>query len=203
MTGFSKEEKAVVGINLRLVDTETGEVIDTAEARGESSRSSKDFSAVLGGAGAGTYGAAPTRVQVFGPNVPLPNTRLQNVNAESSGSSTTSTSYVDVTAASLSITPSSAANAVRVQASAWVQAPAAATFNTGALAQLTDGANTVLDDVTNFGHSSPSGSGGTGHEGRTFFQKWHLPNSGAAVTYKLRHRASGGGAGGIGGRDAG
>ena len=35
---FNKEEKAVVGINLRLVDTETGEVIETAEARGESSR---------------------------------------------------------------------------------------------------------------------------------------------------------------------
>lgn len=53
VTGFSKEEKAVVGINLRLVDTETGEVIETAEARGESSRSSKDFSGVFGGAGAG------------------------------------------------------------------------------------------------------------------------------------------------------
>ena len=53
VTGFSKEEKAVVGITLRLVDTETGEVIETAEARGESSRSSKDFSGLLGGAGAG------------------------------------------------------------------------------------------------------------------------------------------------------
>jgi len=37
---LNKEEKAVVGINLRLVDTETGEVIETAEARGESSRKS-------------------------------------------------------------------------------------------------------------------------------------------------------------------
>ncbi|MGQ0749765.1 MAG: hypothetical protein ACT4PS_04455, partial [Betaproteobacteria bacterium] len=142
---------------------------------------------------AGTYAAAPTRAQVFGPGVPLPNTRVQNVHAESGGSSTTSTSYVDVTNATLSITPSSAANAVRVQASAWVQAPNVASFNTGVLTQLTDGANAVLDDVANFGHASPSGAGGTGHEGRTFFQKWHLPNTGAAVTYKLRHRASGGG----------
>jgi curli biogenesis system outer membrane secretion channel CsgG len=58
VTGFSKEEKAVVGINLRLVDTETGEVIETAEARGESSRSSKDFSGVFGGAGAGAGAVA-------------------------------------------------------------------------------------------------------------------------------------------------
>jgi curli biogenesis system outer membrane secretion channel CsgG len=58
VTGFSKEEKAVVGITLRLVDTETGEVIETAEARGESSRTSKDFSGVLGGAGAGVGAVA-------------------------------------------------------------------------------------------------------------------------------------------------
>jgi curli biogenesis system outer membrane secretion channel CsgG len=68
VTGFSKEEKAVVGINLRLVDTETGEVIETAEARGESSRSSKDFSGILGGAGAGTYGAAGGGVSMTSSN---------------------------------------------------------------------------------------------------------------------------------------
>jgi curli biogenesis system outer membrane secretion channel CsgG len=45
---FSKEERAVVGINLRIVDTETGEVIETAEARGESTRKSKDWGALLG-----------------------------------------------------------------------------------------------------------------------------------------------------------
>jgi curli biogenesis system outer membrane secretion channel CsgG len=50
---MNKEEKAVVGINLRLVDTETGEVIETAEARGESSRKSKDYAGVLGVSGAG------------------------------------------------------------------------------------------------------------------------------------------------------
>jgi curli biogenesis system outer membrane secretion channel CsgG len=49
---MKKEEKAVVGINLRLVDAETGEVIETAEARGESSRTSKDYAGVLGAAGA-------------------------------------------------------------------------------------------------------------------------------------------------------
>ena len=50
---MNKEEKAVVGINLRLVDAETGEVIETAEARGESSRKSKDYAGVLGVKGGG------------------------------------------------------------------------------------------------------------------------------------------------------
>jgi curli biogenesis system outer membrane secretion channel CsgG len=55
---MNKEEKAVVGINLRIVDAETGEVIETAEARGESSRSSKDYAGVLGVRGAGAVGGS-------------------------------------------------------------------------------------------------------------------------------------------------
>lgn len=55
---MNKEEKAVVGINLRLVDAETGEQIETAEARGESSRSSKDYAGVLGIKGAAVGGAS-------------------------------------------------------------------------------------------------------------------------------------------------
>jgi curli biogenesis system outer membrane secretion channel CsgG len=68
LVAFNKEEKAIVGINLRLVDTETGEVIETAEARGESSRSSKDYAGVLGGAGAGAYGAAGGGVSMTSSN---------------------------------------------------------------------------------------------------------------------------------------
>jgi curli biogenesis system outer membrane secretion channel CsgG len=55
---MEKSEKAVVGINLRIVDAETGEVIETAEARGESSRSSKDYAGLLGGKGAAVGGAS-------------------------------------------------------------------------------------------------------------------------------------------------
>ena len=54
---FNKSEKAVVGINMRLVDAETGEVIETAEARGESSRSSKDYAGLLGVKAVGVVGA--------------------------------------------------------------------------------------------------------------------------------------------------
>ncbi len=56
---FSKEEKAVVAINFRIVDAETGEVIETGEARGESLRKSKDWSVVLGSSNtAGGAGAS-------------------------------------------------------------------------------------------------------------------------------------------------
>jgi len=45
---MNKEDKAVVGINLQLVDAQTLEVLETAEARGESSRKSKDYAGLLG-----------------------------------------------------------------------------------------------------------------------------------------------------------
>jgi curli biogenesis system outer membrane secretion channel CsgG len=55
---LNKEEKAVVGITYRIVDAETGEILDTGEARGESSRKSKDWGAFLAknGTGAGIQG---------------------------------------------------------------------------------------------------------------------------------------------------
>jgi curli biogenesis system outer membrane secretion channel CsgG len=55
---FNRTEKAVVGINLRLVDAETGEVIETAEAKGESSRSSKDYAGLLGVKAVGVVAAS-------------------------------------------------------------------------------------------------------------------------------------------------
>ncbi len=49
---FSKEEKAVVAFALRIVDTETAEVLETAEAKGESSRSSKSWASFTSDGGA-------------------------------------------------------------------------------------------------------------------------------------------------------
>jgi curli biogenesis system outer membrane secretion channel CsgG len=43
-----RNEKVVVGINLRVVDPQTGEVLETAEARGESSRRSTEGGRELG-----------------------------------------------------------------------------------------------------------------------------------------------------------
>jgi curli biogenesis system outer membrane secretion channel CsgG len=57
VASMDREEKAVVGINLRLVDAETGEQIDAAEARGESSRKSRDYAGALGVKGAAASGS--------------------------------------------------------------------------------------------------------------------------------------------------
>src|SRR5262249_13369875 len=55
--GLKKDEKAVVQINLRIVDAETGEGLETSEGRGESSRPRKDYAVLLGARSGGT-GAA-------------------------------------------------------------------------------------------------------------------------------------------------
>lgn len=51
-----KEEKAVVVIAYRIVDSETSEVIETGEARGESKRESKGFGGLLAGTGGAVAG---------------------------------------------------------------------------------------------------------------------------------------------------
>ena len=51
-----KEEKAVVVIAYRIVDSETSEVIETGEARGESTRESKGFGGLLAASGVAAAG---------------------------------------------------------------------------------------------------------------------------------------------------
>jgi curli biogenesis system outer membrane secretion channel CsgG len=55
--GYKQDNKAVVVLAYRLVDTETSEVVASGEARGESKRSSKGFGAALLTGGAGLGGA--------------------------------------------------------------------------------------------------------------------------------------------------
>ncbi len=50
-------DKAVVAINLRIVDAETGETLDAAEARGESTRTSTNWAGMASGWKYGTGGA--------------------------------------------------------------------------------------------------------------------------------------------------
>ena len=51
-----KEEKAIVVIAYRIVDSETSEVIETGEARGESKRESKGFGGLLAASGVAAAG---------------------------------------------------------------------------------------------------------------------------------------------------
>jgi hypothetical protein len=64
---------------------------------------------------AGTWDTAPTRTQLFGPQVPLPGQVIQSRFASLAGASVTSASYVDVTNTTLAITQQAAPNLVRVR----------------------------------------------------------------------------------------
>lgn len=65
----SKEEKAVVSINFRLVDAESSEVIATGEARGESARKSKGFALAGYGARGGGAGGIDMTSANFGETI--------------------------------------------------------------------------------------------------------------------------------------
>jgi len=62
-------DKAVVVINLRLVDAETGEVIDAEEARGESTRTSTNWGAVAGSWRGGAGGNSDMTSSNFGATI--------------------------------------------------------------------------------------------------------------------------------------
>jgi curli biogenesis system outer membrane secretion channel CsgG len=62
-------DKAVVVINLRLVDAETGEVIDSEEARGESTRTSTNWGAVAGTWRGGAGGNSDMTSSNFGETI--------------------------------------------------------------------------------------------------------------------------------------
>lgn len=64
-----KEEKAVVVIAYRIVDSETGEVIETGEARGESKRESKGFGGLLTASGVAAAGGVDMASSNFGQTI--------------------------------------------------------------------------------------------------------------------------------------
>lgn len=139
---------------------------------------------------AGTWSAGPTRKQLYDRNCPLPGQPIQwNSAYSSSGSSTSSTSLVDVTNGSLSITPSSAANLVRADFSFNTMRNIIAATNYYSTWSFLRG-STDLTVADTFVQSNDSGGGGIAHRGPAHFSYLDAPNSGSAVTYKLQHRVS-------------
>lgn len=142
-------------------------------------------------AAAGTWGTAPTRQQLFGPGVPLPNTPVQRTWSNNiAGSTTGNGAMTDVTGASITITPSSACNPVEFAAT-WnsIHNNSAATNNTSYL-QAVRGATTIsATDAYELWYSSGGGGSSVAAPGHTRIMD--KPFSSAAVTYKLQHRIGG------------
>jgi len=140
---------------------------------------------------AGTWDAAPTRVEIFRPGLALPGTTIQVASVTGGGSSTTSASMVDVTGGAVTITPTSAANIIEYMATArgTITAGGAGinSYYSGefirASTQLQAGTIAVV-----------SGAGTNMQtEGYVAFGGIDQPNTTSATTYKFRHSRIGGG----------
>ena len=107
-------------------------------------------------------------------------------NATVGGSSTSSTTYVDMTNATVSITPTSASSRILVMASGNLFASLVGGTNVVAYAQLVRGATSLQEQLG----SAQSGSGGLQGYFPTSFCFLDSPATTSSVTYKLQQRVS-------------
>lgn len=136
---------------------------------------------------AGTYATAPTIVRPFGPGVKKPCEPVQiAVYSLGGGSSTTSTSPVDVTGATVSITPRSAANRIKYRFSfSGYATPLAATNVTASVYCTRAGSNIIAVFF-----AADSASGGNSSRGGGSCLGLDSLNSTSATIYKLQHSIS-------------
>jgi hypothetical protein len=135
---------------------------------------------------AGTYSAAPDIVQLMGPDIPTPGSVVQSISNFTSGSNTTSSSYVDVTGSATSITPTSAANLVRVEASSSVIVSLVSNVNTAIVQQMIRGSTPLL---VNAGSAALAGAGAA-WEGAFAYALLDAPQTSSSVTYKLQQKST-------------
>ena len=102
------------------------------------------------------------------------------------GSVTNSGSYVDITYANVTITPSSATNKVLIIATGTSQFSALAGVNVTADTQLIRSPSTSLQVQT----VGTSGAGNVGASGAISYSYMDAPGTTSAVTYKLQQRIS-------------
>ena len=135
---------------------------------------------------AGTYATAPNFVQTMGVGIRRPGEFVQMAtNSTSTVGSTTSTTFVPLTSGiTVSLTPSSAANPIRVQASCSMNTSATAV----AQLRLSRGttANTNLFGSTGFNNST----GGLGVAANMF--GYDLPNTTSSTSYTIQGATSAG-----------
>ena len=138
---------------------------------------------------AGTWDAAPTDASLCSRDTPMPGDVIQAMSiTQAAGSGTTSASMVDVTGATLSITPTSAAHRVRFSADANVTISAGgAGANSNYIGQLLRSA-TVIGSY-NTGVVSGAGTN-IQSQGHASSKGLDAPNTSSAVTYKMQHRSS-------------
>jgi hypothetical protein len=142
---------------------------------------------------AGTW-VVPTKIQPFFEGMPLPGQFTGNVvsTTDAAGSSTSSTSLVDVTGSSVSITPTLASNAVLADYGFTSSVTNAAATNNTFTRALLRGSTTLSTDSAG-ALSTGSGGGGITFNGG-IGPVLDFPGSTSAQTYKLQHSTNSGSA---------
>jgi hypothetical protein len=148
----------------------------------------------FGLATAGTWNTAPSRTQLFGLGVPLPGQPTGNrvFGTNGGGSSTTSTSYVDVSQSNVTITPRSACNIVEVAWSFSAQHINAVGVNNTLNRQALRDASVIAGPYATV-YASGSG-GGSNYTHGAIGPLVDAPATTSAVTYKLQHKTDSGSA---------
>lgn len=143
------------------------------------------------GATPGQWANQPVKVQPMHLGVRRHGDVVQRQYGTSGGSSTTATSYTDVTTATLSITPTSDINKVAARYSFYAAVSNNATFNTSNEVILNRSGTTAGDQF----FSSASGGANTGHTSGAAMTVMDAPATTSALTYKLQQKGSGAGGG--------
>lgn len=139
---------------------------------------------------AGTWSSAPTTVQIYGPDIALPGQVVQRQTSfAEAGSSTTSTSYNDITNTSLAITPTMTSNLIDVHYEYVAQQGVVSSANPIYSQQLLRG-STVLNFTSNniLRQEITSSAGGIGFRCGAALRYMDYPQATSATTYKLQHR---------------
>ena len=152
---------------------------------------------------AGTWAAAPSKVQLFGPGVKKPGDVVQEITSVvTSGSTISGSTFAALSGQTVTISPQSPANLVRVEANGSLTGPAATGTGqtTTATVQLSTGtvANTGLLGAAVTNQMSLFGAGASqgGLVTPAYLAAYSFPNTTSATTFAVQGRASGGGGSG-------
>jgi hypothetical protein len=139
---------------------------------------------------AGTW-TVPDRVKLFGPGIHLPSAIVRQWFVTSSGSSTTNTTFTDVSGATLTITPTCAQNRIVIAASFGAQITAGgAGTNSAYQFQLLRSATILKTGVVETASGAGTNQQSTSYVGIAGYLD--TPATAASVTYTLQQKKTGG-----------
>lgn len=128
---------------------------------------------------AGTWASSPSFIQLFGPGVKKPGDAVQrSFQVSATAPSTTSTTFVALTGASISLTPSSAANLIRITGNGNLRGEGVGVLQ---LSRGTTAATNLLGAAV-----SVNNTGVTDGNDPAFMEVYDIPNTVVSQTYAIQ-----------------